>query len=115
MEASTWQVEELCHESDESKQLQDANVAREAEPEGENQCFSEQEVDQRRQCECQEFGLNKYWALDVQRQKREARSVGQLERALGAPAAASIKLTEMLGGSSCPTCELSPKTVTCNP
>lgn len=41
LEASTWQVKELCHEHDEAKQLQDANVARMAELEGENQHFSE--------------------------------------------------------------------------
>lgn len=67
LEVSTWQVEELCHEHDEAKQLQYANVARMTELEGKNRCLLEQEVDLQKQCEHQE--LDKYRALNIQCQK----------------------------------------------
>ena len=64
LEASTQQVEGLRNKCNEAKQLQNENVTRMVELEGESQCLSEREANPQRHCECQE--LDKCQAFDVQ-------------------------------------------------
>lgn len=71
LEASVRQVQGLCNEYDEVKKLQEAQVARLAELEGKTRRWLEKVANLRRQCECQE--LDKYRALEDERQKWEER------------------------------------------
>ena len=80
LEASARRVEELGREREEDRQLHDATVTKMAELEEENRRVVEQKADLQRQCERQE--LDRYRALEAQREKweeREARLVRQLE------------------------------------
>ena len=79
LEASARRVEELGRER-EDRQLHDATVTKMAELEEENRRVVEQKADLQRRCERQE--LDRYRALEAQREKweeREARLVRQLE------------------------------------
>ena len=80
LQASARRVEVLGREHEEDRQLHDATVAKMAELEEENRCVAEQKADLQRRCERQE--LDRYQALEAQREKweeREARLVRQLE------------------------------------
>ena len=71
LEASAQRVEELGREREEDRQLHDATVTKMAKLEEENRRMAKQKADLHRRCERQE--LDRYRALEAQREKWEER------------------------------------------